>query len=235
VHDRSGGVDFQDDVSVQGDVAGRDVVRHTTVGYGPQAVQRLIITVGVLVFVTAACFFSGGVLIGSRVFAAFDRLPVDASGQSVQSSPQAAREFQAKVNAIQSLAPGQAFQFSFSEDELSSYINFQIGADLGLHDGKARFIEPGLVAIGGQMMDLGNLNAVATFRVQENAAQPLRLESAAVQLLSIRNSTFGWVSVPAGLLAPLADRANALLGDFVVRGLQARPGAPQWTVLGQAQ
>lgn len=234
-NDRSGGVDFDGDVDVRGDVAGRDVVRHTVVGYSPRAVQRLIITVGVLVFVTAACFFSGGILIGARVFAALDRLPVNASGQSVQSSPEAARDFQAKINTIQSLEPGQAFQFTFSEDELSSYIHFQIGADLGLRDGKARFIEPGLVAIGGQVQDLGNLNAVATFRVQEDADQPLRLESAAVQLVSIRNSSFGWVSVPAGLLAPLADRANGLLGEFVVRGLQAQPNAPQWTVLGQSR
>ncbi|MEP7199646.1 MAG: hypothetical protein ABI874_07510, partial [Chloroflexota bacterium] len=35
-----------------------------TTGFSAQAVQRLVITVGVLVFVTAVCFLSGGIVIG---------------------------------------------------------------------------------------------------------------------------------------------------------------------------
>ena len=53
-----------------GDVVGRDKVTQTTttvtnVGMTPEAVRRLVITVGALVFVTAFCFFSGGLVVGA--------------------------------------------------------------------------------------------------------------------------------------------------------------------------
>jgi len=65
-----GGVNVEGggDVTVGGDVAGRDVVKTTAtttiVGFSPKDVQRLIITVGVIVFVTAGIFFSGGLAVG---------------------------------------------------------------------------------------------------------------------------------------------------------------------------
>ncbi len=65
--EQPGGVNVEGggDVTVGGDVAGRDVVKTTTtttfVGFSPKDVQRLIIVVAAIVFATAACFFSGGV------------------------------------------------------------------------------------------------------------------------------------------------------------------------------
>ena len=67
------------DVNVGGDIVGRDKVTQTTttvtnVGMAPEAVRRLVITVGVMVFVTALCFFSGGLVVGA---AALQALSVD--------------------------------------------------------------------------------------------------------------------------------------------------------------
>ena len=108
----AGGVQVEGrQVSVGGDVAGRDIVRTTYVGFSPQAVQRLLITVGVLVFLTAACFFSGGILVGGVAIAALDR--------QVGSSTQAADRMQAKLEQVRQLPSGQAFRLTFTEDEIS--------------------------------------------------------------------------------------------------------------------
>ncbi|MDW8327471.1 MAG: hypothetical protein RMK99_12970, partial [Anaerolineales bacterium] len=113
------------DVSIGGDVAGRDVVKTTTTitGFSEQAVQRLVLIVGALVFVTAACFFSGGVAVG---FFAFDAL-----NKQVGSSPEAAARFEDRLEQLNNLQAGQRFEFVFSEDEISSYVRFIAGPQLG--------------------------------------------------------------------------------------------------------
>jgi len=91
---RSGGIDVEGDASVGGDVAGRDVVKSTTVvGYSEKAVLRLVIVVGAMVFVTAACFFTGGIVLGSQVFAALERPVNDGNGQPTDSTRQKAEAF----------------------------------------------------------------------------------------------------------------------------------------------
>ncbi|HLF25614.1 MAG TPA: hypothetical protein VJG32_04710 [Anaerolineae bacterium] len=228
--ERSGGVDFQDDATIGGDVAGRDVVKPVTVvGFSEQAVRRLLLMVGALVFATAACFFSGGLVLGATVFRSLNTpLPGE-------SSFDAAVQFQNKIEQVRQLPPGQDFQLRFSEAELSAYVNFIAGAQVGLSAGRARFIEPGRVAVGGELASLGNRPIATVFRLQENAAEPLKLESGAVQLLRIEGSTFGWVAVPNAFFTPFANQVNDLLGNFRLIDLQVRPGAAQWTVVGERQ
>src|SRR5262245_5155242 len=132
------------DVNVSGDIAGRDVVKNTTntttntttnVGFSIDAVQRLVIAVGLMVFITAACFFSGGVAVGGVALAALNK--------QVGSSPDAAVSMQSKLSQIRALGPGVPFQFTFSEDEISSYLRFIAGPPMGVSDGKVRLLEPG--------------------------------------------------------------------------------------------
>jgi len=194
------------DVNVGGDVAGRDVVKNTTnVGFSVDAVQRLVIAVGLMVFLTAACFFSGGVAVGGVALAALDR--------KVGSSQAAADSMKAKLDAIRALGPGQAFQLTFSEDEISSYLRFIAGPRMGLSDGKVRLLEPGKLVIGGQSSSLGSVPFAATFELQYNTpGKPLRLTGAAIHILPLGNSGFGWIVVPTFLLNPVADQVNASIG-----------------------
>jgi hypothetical protein len=245
--DRSGGVDVEGDVSVGGDVAGRDVVKAgrdivtniddrdvINVGYSAKAVQRLVITVGALVFATAACFFSGGVILGAQVIGRLNDPPVDANGQATTSSTSAAADFEDKLDAAQGISADQGILFS--EDELSSYIKFIAGDRLGLSDGKARFIEPGVIAISGQLRDLGNLYVAATFRLQENPQQPLRLERVAAQVLPFGGS-FGWVAVPNALLGSFENRLNAELNGMTIRAVQEgiTSNGAEWALVGDGQ
>src|SRR5688572_15807355 len=160
------------DVNVDGDLAGRDIVKNTTtttthVGFGIDAVQRLVIAVGLMVFITAACFFSGGVAVGGVALAALKK--------NVGSSLEAANSMQAKLDEIRALGPGIPFQFTFSEDEISSYLRFIAGPPMGVTDGKVRLLEPGKLVMGGQADQLGGLPFAATFEVQyDTPGQPLR-------------------------------------------------------------
>ena len=225
---RSGGIDLRagDDVNITGDVAGRDITQVTNVGMPPEAVRRLVITVGVLVFVTAACFFTGGIFLGGKVFAALDR--------QVESRPEAAASMQTKLAALQNAPPGQTVPLQFGEDELSSYVRYIFGDKIGFSPdtGKARLIEPGIIAVSGQLASLGNLPIVVTLSLQNDPNQQLRVESAAVRLVTIPNSTFGWVAVPTGLVASFTDRVKNLIGTgFTPVAVQASPAqADEWTV-----
>jgi hypothetical protein len=198
------------DVNVSGDIAGRDVVKNTTntttnVGFSIDAVQRLVIAVGLMVFITAACFFSGGVAVGGVALAALNK--------QVGSSEDAAASMQAKLSQIRTLGPGVPFQFTFTEDEISSYLRFIAGPPMGVSDGKVRLLEPGKLVMGGQSDQLGGLPFAATFEVQYNTpGQPLRLTGAAIQLLKFGKSNFGWVVVPTPFLQSVADEVNASIG-----------------------
>jgi len=226
---RSGGIDVEGDASVGGDVAGRDVVKSTTVvGYSEKAVLRLVIVVGAMVFVTAACFFTGGIALGSRVFAALERPVNDGNGQPTDSTLEKAEAFAQQIVEAQQVPPGEVYPISFSEDQLSSYFRFIAGPEIGVQDGKVRFIEPGVIALSGQVQDIGNLNVAATFRIEPRADEPLQLESAAVQVVPTGGS-FGWVAVPTALLSPLASEINKALRDVTLLGLQADAGAWEWT------
>ncbi len=236
---RSGGVNVEGggDVNVGGDVAGRDVVKATTtnVGFGPKDVQRLIITVAVLVFVTAGCFFTGGLAVSGVAFAALQR-PVTSTNVA------AAARFASALSDLHALPPGQPFILNFTEEEISSYFRLQLAPQNGVTDGKVRLLdEPGKLVIGGQWSKLGNLRFAATFALPDTPGVPLRLTAAAVQILSLgkwgESGTFGWVFVPTQLLQPLADNLNALFGNVQLSGVEATAAQPfpAWAVSGVAR
>lgn len=238
----------QRDVSV-GDVAGRDVVKSTTtagrdvvggdvvttthVGFNAAAVQRLLVTVGVLVFVTAACFFSGGVALGAGVFAALNR-PVTSD------NPVAAQSFAIKLAQLQSLAPGQPFSFPFTEEEISSYFRQIIAPQIGVSDGKVRLLdEPGELVVAGQAAQYGNLPFVAAFELRDTPGEPLHMTSIAVQIIQLKDregksSSFGWVVLPPFLFQGLAADLNSLFGNVQLNTVAetATGPNPAWIVDG---
>jgi hypothetical protein len=239
---RSGGVNVEGggDVNVGGDVAGRDVIKTTTtnVGFGPKDVQRLVVTVAVLVFVTAGCFFTGGLAVGGVAFVALQR-PVISTNEA------SANRFASSLSDLRALSPGQPFVLNFTEEEISSYFRLRLAPQSGVTDGKVRLLaEPGQLAVGGRASDLGNLRFAATFDLQDTPGAPLHLKAAAVQILSLgtwgESGAFGWVTVPTQLLQPLADRLNNLFGNIQlnsdsVEATAFLPNSPAWAVSGVAR
>jgi hypothetical protein len=202
----SGGVTVQPggDASVGGDVVGRDKVVQTTttvtnVGMTPEAVRRLVLSVGVLVFVTAFCFFSGGIVVGFAALQAFER--------ELPSTREAAEDFQAGLSQVQSLPPGQLFRWSYTENELSSYIRFILGPQIGFA-GRARFLSSDEVAFQGPWVGMGGRPVMVVTRMETDSPQLYYATSAAVQILPLENSHFGWVALPTGMVQPLVDALN---------------------------
>lgn len=226
--EQSGGVDVSGGQVRSGrDIAGRDIVT----GYSAEAVQRLIVTVGALVFVTAFCFFSGGLIVGIGA--------LQALGKPVRSSEAAALSMQNKLNAIARLPSDTRFTVPFTEDEISSYVRFIAGPPLGLNDGKVRLLEPpGRLIVAGEWKALNNLPVAATFRLGPGD-KPLRLESAAAQVLPTGDSPFGWVAVPNAVVEPTVGQIDERLFSNVrietVRGGIAVTGGvrqPEWSLTG---
>ena len=229
--------------SVGGDVAGRDVHKTTTagrdvvggdvvtttttthVGFSIGAVQRLVVTVGMLVFVTALCFFSSGFVLGGVALAAL--------GRPVGSNPEAAVSFQGKLSALQNLPPGERYAFSFTEEEISSYFRLVMAPTLGglnVTDGKVRLLDDGHLVIGGRAEGLGGINFAATFAVQDEVGKPLDLTAAAVQVLPTRNTPFGWVLVPPAALGGLEQSLNDLFGNVQIVQATSNPDGQGWTL-----
>jgi hypothetical protein len=203
------------------DVVGHDVVSTTTIthtGLSAAEVQRLVITVGILVFVTAACFFSGGVAVGGTAIAALNR-PV---GKSVAM----ADAMKDKLDKVVALDSGQELDLAFTEAELNSYVWHDLGPQIGLEDAQARFLESGHFVVGGYWEDLGNSHIVATFRLQEGD-MPIKLESAAMQVLPLGASSFGWVAIPTQVLQPLQDRLNRELDNVELGPISSRFRVPE--------
>src|SRR5436190_24380308 len=78
------GRDINKELNAGRDIVGRDVVTTnatTIVGFSPKAVMQLVVSVGLLVFVTAACFFSGGLVVGGAALVALER-PVNSNSEA---------------------------------------------------------------------------------------------------------------------------------------------------------
>jgi hypothetical protein len=217
----SGGVTVQPggDANVGGDVVGRDKVTTTTtvtnVGVTAEAVRRLVLSVGALVFITAFCFFSGGLVVGIAALQAFAR--------PLPSSPEAAQDFQAGLSQVQTLPPGQPFRWSYTENELSSYIRFILGPQIGF-DGRARFLSSDEVAFQGPWVGMGGRPVMVVTRMETNSPQLYRTVSAAVQILPLQDSVFGWVPLPPSAVQPLVDAINQNMGEgFVAKAIDFPP------------
>jgi hypothetical protein len=222
-HSTSGGVNVgADDVTVGGSVVGRDQITSTTigddliqgnvtnvtnVGLSPQAVQRLLVTVGLVVFVTAACFFAGGIFVGANVFTALNR--------PVNSTQIAADSFAQKIDAVAQLQPGDTYQLRFTEDELSSYLRFTLGPQIGLSDARVRALGNGQFVVYGRYADLGGLPVMLVGGPQAGSDQLFNIAQSSAQIVPVGSgqpdtvSAIGWVPVPTALVQPLVDKALA--------------------------
>jgi hypothetical protein len=99
-------------------------------------------------------------------------------------------------------------------------------------DGKVRLLPDGRLVVGGRADNLRGLPFAATYAWQNVRGAPLRLESAAVQVLRVGQTSFGWVAVPPALLGSTAGRVNELFGDVQLVDVDPLPGREAWTVEG---
>ena len=228
VQNVSGGANLQaaDDINVGGDVVGRDKITQTTVtnvGMSPEAVRRLVITVGGLVFATAFCFFAFGAVTAAAALSAFNR--------ELPSSPQAAADFQHQLQVIDAAPSAKAFEWQFEENDLSSYLRFILGPHIGF-DGRARFLSSQQTSFKGRWSGVGNLPVMVVTTIPTNSAALYQTDRAYVQILPIGDN-LGWVPVPASTVQPLIDQINHNIGSgFVATGVRYPAFGPDDSPLG---
>jgi hypothetical protein len=211
----NGGANLQanDDINVGGDVVGRDKVTQTTitnVGMTPEAVRRLVITVGVMVFVTALCFFSGGIVVSA--------VALQALGRPVDSSLENAAAFQSKLDQVNAAEPGQLVVWGFTESELSAYFRHDLGPRIGIapETGRARFLPNGQVEFYGRWSGFFNLPVLVVTNIEQDAATLYHTQSAAVRLFGNESDLLGLMALPAFVVQPLVDAINADIGHQLV-------------------
>ncbi len=220
------------------DIVGRDVISVTTTqtGFTATAVQKLLVTMAVLLCAMFFCGFSGGIFVGGGILAIAKTNPQLPDRQDAQvmtelfatlDSKQANAPFEftasrsqvdtaALLKTVQTAAaePPTAFLGAFfGEKQMNSYVYYELAPQLGLSDTQVRFLpEAGHFAMAGKRT---GTKFVATFWVTAGD-NPLRLESVAVQVLDSGGS-FGWVAIPlpSWVLQPLVNQANDLFKDSV--------------------
>lgn len=200
-----GGVEIDGgEVHAGRDIVGGDVINVQRTGFSAREVQRLLLLVGGLVFVTAAVFFVLGATVSVTVLATLNR-PLQG-----ESSNENAASMQFKLDQLNALSPGDGFRASFTEEEVSSYFRFVIGRSLGITEGKVRFMdEPGQMAIGGKLSRFGGLEFAAQLNLTRGGP-PMVITAAWVKLLPTQNTTFGWVPV-----TPFAKDLETQLNAFL--------------------
>lgn len=223
------------EVRVGRDIVGGDEITITQQGFSPADVRKLVITVAIIVAATAAIFFVLGTTVSVIALAALQR-PIPGG-----SSLEAAQSMQNKIDNFKELPPGQPFVVAVSEKEISSYFQYIAGPQLGVSDGKVRFLDdPGSLVVGGNLKQFGNLPFAATFQLT-TGSEPFVLDQAWVRVLPTSGTTFGWIPVTP-LLRPFTKQLNDQLAGAVtftsVQGLQNSVLAPTgrvWAIQGTAQ
>ena len=224
----SGGANLQAaaDITVGGDVVGRDKITQTTitnVGMTPEAVRRLVITVGGLVFATAFFFFAFGAVTAAAALSAFDR--------ELPSTQTAADDFQRQLQIIDAAPRGQTFEWQFEENDLSSYLRFILGPQIGF-DGRARFLSSQQTSFKGSWSGVNNLPVMVVTTIQAGSTELYQIDRAYVQILPLGDN-LGWVPVPASTVQPLIDQINHNIGSgFVATGVRYPPFGPDGFPLG---
>ena len=144
------------------------------------------------------------IVVGFAALHAFDR--------PLPSTMAAAQDFQAGLNGVQALPPGRAFQWTYTEMDLSSYMHFILGPQIGFN-ASARFLSSDEVAFQGNWSGMLGLPVTVVTRMETDSPQLYHTVSAAVQILPLPNSNFGWVALPAAAVQPLVDAINQNLAE----------------------
>ncbi len=226
------GGDLNKELNAGRDIVGRDVVTNTTttnVGFSVAAVQSLVLAVGALVAATAACFFVLGAVSIAGVALAFNR-PVNSNNQAL------AESLGANLANARALPVGQPYEFSFTEEEISSYFHLLLEPNLQgqISGGQVRLLPSGQVAIMGRAAALGGLRFAATFTWQKDTpGTPLRLTGAFLHVLPLGNTPLGWIGLPTVVLRPFETMLNSLFGNVAlqeVHPLSNVSNGPAWAV-----
>jgi hypothetical protein len=150
----------------------------------------------------------GGLAVGGAIVAVLSH--------PVEVSQSAANSMQASIETLRVLPAGTPFQATFTEAQLNSYWELVAGPQIGLTPGTgaARLLGDNRVVLAGKFAALGNFKVLAVVEPRVNQpGQLFQLDSAAVQVVPLGNTSFGWLPVPAAVLRPLVDRVNNLVGS----------------------
>jgi hypothetical protein len=181
---------------------------------------RLGIGIGAGIMLIIFIAFSGGIFLGTRIAVA---------NAPVQTSPTVGNSVNNTLNQINQLPAGTTFNVGFSDTEASSYLR-RIDQDFGLQNAQVRFTENNEAVVKAQIPALGNREVLVTYELgTQNGRLTANLKGAAVNVLRLQNTNFGWVAIPNVLLANLDTQVQnqlvQLSRNVTIRTTQLQPVA----------
>jgi hypothetical protein len=155
---------------------------------------KLGIALGVLVILLLLCGFSGGLLASKFVAITVNPVPTNPGAGSAAIQ---------ELNSLQALPPGHVTRLAYDNVKATSLANaLLIGPNSPITEIHIQFLDGGDVAVNARLKALGNRRVVVGFEVHTlNGRVVLVPKAAAIDILGLQGTTFGWVPVPVAFVS----------------------------------
>jgi hypothetical protein len=170
----------------------------------PERALRLGITVGALAVLVLLLVFSGGLIAGRFIRLTFE---------PIAGTPAAAQSAVDQILAAAEAPSGSPVSVAFTDLEATSLANAVLSDPAApLSEVQLRFTGPAEAVVRARLASEGNREFVAAYTIAVVEGRLiLRPEAAAMNMLGLPGSEFGWIALPVGFLQPATDTLQGVL------------------------
>lgn len=159
---------------------------------------KIGVAVGALAILLLLCGFSGGLLAGRFVSVTLNPVPV---------IPQVGEQAASELASLQLLRPGDEKALTYNNVRATSLAHvLLVSPESPVSEIHVQFLDGGDVALNLRLRALGNRRVVIGLGlVTINGRLVLRPRTAALDLLNLGGTTFGWVPIPLNVVSYFTD------------------------------
>jgi hypothetical protein len=181
---------------------------------------RLGIGLGVLLVIVLLCGFSGGLLAGRFVNVSFNPVLSDVA------VGQAARAELDEVDALPSGTRVQVVYDNIKATSLGQELVNRVNAPIS--EVHVQFMERDEISLNTSVKALGNRRVVIGMAVRAwNGRLLLEPRAVAVDILGLKQTSFGWIAIPTAFMAPVTNWLQLQMDELAVKywfnDVQVRP------------
>lgn len=203
------------------DILDVTTVKNTsTLNLPPDRALRLGFGLGILVVVVLLCGFSGGLLAGRFVNVTLDPVPSNAA------VGRAAKE---ELDVLDGLPSGSRVQIVYDNETATSLgQELLVKPNSPIDEVHVQFLEGEEISLNTTVRALGNRRVVVGMVARAwNGRLLLEPKAAAIDVLGLRRTTFGWIAIPTAFVAPVSNwfqqQLDAVALKFWFNEIQVRP------------
>ena len=159
---------------------------------------RLGFGLGIVVVIVLLCGFSGGLLAGKFVNITLDPVP------SNPAVGQAARE---ELGVLDSFPSGTRAQVVYDNEKATSLgQELLTKPDSPIGEVHVQFLDGEEISLNMTVKALGNRRVVMGMKAHAvNGRLVLEPKAVAIDVLGLKRTTFGWIAIPTGFIAPVTN------------------------------